>query len=51
MPKICKVINDKLTWLLEVDGKRISFTGEENAMYFLNHYRQLSYSVILEDRS
>ena len=40
---ICKIINGRFSYVLEVDGKRIPFnTGEE---YFEQHYRKLGYEI------
>lgn len=44
-PKVCKIINDKLSWFLEVDNKKISFNGSDNADYFANIYTELGYVI------
>ena len=45
MNKICKIINDQFSWVLEVDGHSISFDGSYNADYFEQHYKTLGYEV------
>lgn len=47
--KICKITNAQLTWILEVDGKKIAFSGFDNADYFEEHYKKLGYEVIREN--
>ena len=44
--KVCKLINNKFSWVLEVDGKQIHFDGSYNADYFAKHYTDLGYEVI-----
>lgn len=43
---ICKIINDKFSWVLEVDGKTILFNGSANADYFAELYAKLGYEII-----
>lgn len=43
--KVCKIINDISSWVLEVDGKTILFNGFENADYFAELYTKLGYKV------
>lgn len=45
MDKVCKIINGKFSWLLQVDGRTISFLGRVNADYFENHYVNIGYTV------
>ena len=42
---VCKITNDKFSWLLEVDGKTITFNGSDNADYFAEIYTKLGYST------
>jgi len=42
---ICKIINDKLSWVLEVDSKKINFNGSSNADYFSEIYTNLGYTI------
>jgi len=49
--KVCKLTNGRLSWLLEVDGMRIPFTGMEVAEYFADHYKKLGYEIIMKDES
>ena len=41
----CKITNDKFSWVLEVDGKTITFNGSDNADYFAGLYTILGYSI------
>ena len=43
---ICKITNDKFSWVLEVDGKTIAFNGSDNADYFAELYTKLGYEII-----
>jgi len=43
--KICKLTNDKLSWILEVDNKTILFDGSDNAEYFSKLYTNLGYAI------
>jgi len=45
MNKVCKIINGKFAWLLEVDGQRVPFQGGCYADYFEKHYSELGYKV------
>lgn len=42
---VCKITNDTFSWLLEVDGKRITFNGSDNASYFAEIYTKLGYTI------
>jgi hypothetical protein len=44
--KVCKLTNDRFTWVLEVDGEQIAFTGHSNAEYFAKHYSELGYEIV-----
>lgn len=44
--KTCLLINAPNSWILDVDGKRISFYGSENAEYFADMYGGLGYRVV-----
>ena len=50
MDKICKIINAKFSWVLEVDGEEIPFLWGTSAKYFKKHYEELGYKVIEEKR-
>ena len=43
---ICRITNDKFSWVLEVDGKTIPFNGGDNADYFAELYAKLGYEII-----
>lgn len=43
--KVCKLINGQFSWVLEVDGESIGFSGASSADYFEKHYRKLGYTV------
>jgi len=43
--KTCKIINGQFSWVLEVDGEKISFQGSWNADYFERHYIGLEYKI------
>lgn len=45
---ICKITNDKFSWVLEVDGKTITFNGGDIADYFAELYTKLGYEIILD---
>jgi len=45
MKKTCKIINDKFSWVLEVDNFTILFQGGRSADYFADHYKELGYDV------
>lgn len=45
MHKICKLINTRFTWILEVDGENIPFNCHSSAEYFAKHYDELGYTV------
>lgn len=42
---ICKITNDKFSWVLQVDGKTIPFNGSDNADYFADLYTKLGYNI------
>lgn len=42
---ICKLVNDKFSWVLKVDGRSIWFDGSDNADYFAELYRNLGYEI------
>lgn len=42
---ICKITNGKFSWVLEVDGKTITFNGSDNADYFAEIYTKLGYTI------
>ena len=42
---VCKITNDKFSWVLEVDGKTITFNGSDNADYFAEIYTKLGYTI------
>lgn len=46
---ICKIINDRHSWVMEVDGKIICFHGVDNAEYFAEIFEKLG-KVIVWDR-
>lgn len=43
--KSCKIYNGQFSWVLEVDGKTIGFSGYNNVDYFEKHYKDLGYDV------
>ena len=43
--KECKIYNGQFSWILEVDGKTIGFSGISNAEYFEEHYKSIGYDV------
>ncbi len=43
--KVCKIIGTPFSYLLEIDGKCISFQGYSNAQYFETHYKSLGYEI------
>lgn len=45
MIKICRLINERFSWILAVDGQEIPFQGGHNVDYFKNHYEKLGYTV------
>ena len=45
LSKVCKLVNDTLTWIMYVDEKEISFNGHHNANYFAGHYSDLGYTI------
>lgn len=47
--KTCLLINAPNSWILDVDGKRISFYGSKNAEYFADMYGKAGYKVIWEE--
>jgi uncharacterized protein YmfQ (DUF2313 family) len=46
---ICKIINDSLSYRLEVDGKNINFDGGSNVDYFKELYTKLGYTVLVDN--
>lgn len=44
--KICKITNDRFSWVLEVDNMTINFDNSHNAEYFERHYKSLGYTII-----
>ena len=42
---VCKISNDKFNWVLEADGKTITFNGSDNAYYFAEIYIKLGYTI------
>lgn len=49
MDKVCKIINGKFSWFLEVDGCKIPFQYLIGAEYFEKHYSELGYTVLKID--
>ena len=49
--KICLIINSRFSYLLQVDGHEIAFTGLGNVEYFEEHYKSLGYEVYEIDDS
>jgi len=45
MNKICKLVNDKFSWIMYVDEEEIAFDGHHNADYFAQHYSDLGYAI------
>ena len=43
--KKCTIVNGQFSYLLEVDGHQISFSGGSNADYFAAHYKELGYTI------
>ena len=43
---ICKITNDKFSWVLEVDKQTITFNGSGNADYFAELYAKLGYKIV-----
>ena len=43
--KICRIINGRFSWFLEVDGQKIPFNYGSSADYFKKHYEELGYYV------
>lgn len=43
--KTCRIINGKFSYVLEVDGESIAFSGGYAADYFEEHYKALGYEV------
>ena len=43
---ICKITNDKFSWVLEVDKQTITFNGSSNADYFAELYTKLGYKIV-----
>ena len=49
MKKICKIINNPTSYLLQVDDQNIPFNTGYGADYFAKHYKELGYKVLLID--
>jgi hypothetical protein len=49
MNKICEIINDRFSWILKVDGHKVSFIGSDIADYFEEHYKLLGYQIIRDN--
>jgi hypothetical protein len=47
--KVCKITCTSTTYILEVDKRKIAFTGFDNAVYFKALYEKLGYNVQLLD--
>lgn len=45
MHRDCILTNNKLTWTLEADDKKISFVGRENAEYLAFIFSKLGYAI------
>ena len=43
--KVCKIINDRFSYVMEVDGKVITFDGGIAFEYFKQHYSELGYQM------
>lgn len=43
--KKCRIYNDTLTWVMEVDNHTIAFSGSYNAEYFKELYTSFGYDV------
>jgi len=43
---VCKITNDKFSWVMEVDGHTILFNGSENADYFAKTFVKLGYEIV-----
>jgi hypothetical protein len=50
MEKICIITNGQLFWELEVNGKSISFQGDDSAEYFRDHYNSLGYKLEFKEQ-
>ena len=44
--KECIITNGRFTYLMEVDGHKITFQGSYSADYFEQHYKDLGYKVV-----
>lgn len=44
--KKCKIINDKFSWIMEVDNRRIEFQGHSNADYLAKKFEELDYEIV-----
>lgn len=49
--RICVIKNAPGSWILNVDNQTIHFQGSHNADYFIDHYAELGYKIIIEDES
>lgn len=45
MDKICKLVNDKFSWIMYVDNLAIPINGLLYAEYFAGHYKTLGYTI------
>lgn len=43
---VCKIINDKFSWVMQVDGRNILFQGGDNADYFAEVFTKLGYEIV-----
>lgn len=43
---VCKITNDKFSWVMEVDSRTILFNGSENADYFAETFAKLGYEIV-----
>ena len=48
--KTCRIINERFSWILEVDGMKIEFQDRVAAEYFHQHYKGLGYEVEFIDQ-
>lgn len=51
MDKTCRLINDKFSYILEVDGYSISFQGHSSFLYFKELYAGLGYNIVTVNNS
>lgn len=43
---VCKITNDKFSWVMQVDGRTILFQGGDNADYFVEVFTKLGYEIV-----